>query len=334
MKAHMDVSFYRGKSILVTGSSGFLAANLIDVLRRTRCRIRRLSRDPSRLEPLTGEAVIDDVAADFSDVEVWRHALEGVDIVFHFAAQTSVSVANADPVADHRANVLPMMYMLETCHKENLKTTILFSGTVTEAGFTSRIPVDETHTDEPVTIYDLHKLIAEQYLKYYVRVGSVRGAVLRLSNVYGPGPESRAVGRGVLNGMIRKALSGEKLTIYGDGNNIRDYIYVGDVVRAFLMAGIRIEQVNGKHFVIGSGKGHSIAEAVYLVSERVRSITGRTVPVVHVNPSHSGSPIERRDFIADTTLYTSGTGWSANISLTEGIDQTVEYYCRETGAVL
>jgi nucleoside-diphosphate-sugar epimerase len=324
----MVTEFYQDRRVLVTGSSGFLATNLVEALKDTKCFIRKLSRGTSF--PVHGGAArIEDMSADIAEEATWERALDGIDIVFHFAAQTGVSVANEDPVADFGANVLPMLRMLEACRKKNLHPVVLFSGTVTEAGITDRIPVDENVPDNPVTVYDLHKLMAENYLKYYVKQGMVRGAALRLANVYGPGPRSSGANRGVLNGMIEKALEGRALTIYGQGNYVRDYIYVRDVVVAFLAAGASIDRLNGRHYVIGSGTGHTIAETVRMVASRVERVSGSPVAVMHVDLPDELSPIEQRNFVADTTHFSSRTGWMAGTSLAEGIDLTIDYFVRE-----
>jgi nucleoside-diphosphate-sugar epimerase len=168
--------------------------------------------------------------------------------------------------------------------------------------------------------------MAENYLKYYVRQNIVKGAILRLANVYGPGPKSSRSDRGILNQMIRKALAGEPLTVYGTGDQIRDYVYVEDVALAFLKAACNIESVNGRHFVIGSGKGHTIAQAMSLVAERVALMTGISVPLKHVAPPPSLLPIESRNCVADTGLFSESTGWKANCMLTEGIDFTIKGY--------
>ena len=324
----MLIEFYQDKRILVTGGSGFLATNLVEALKDTKCFIRRLSRG-ARFPVHAGAARIEDMRADIAEEATWERALDGIDIVFHFAAQTGVSTANEDPVADFGANVLPMLRMLEACRKKNLHPVVLFSGTVTEAGITDRIPVDENIPDNPVTVYDLHKLMAENYLKYYVRKGMVRGAVLRLANVYGPGPRSSGANRGVLNGMIEKALEGRTLTIYGQGDYVRDYIYVRDVVGAFLAAGASIDRLNGRHYVIGSGTGHTIAETVRMIASRVERISGFPVAVMHVDLPDGMSPIEQRNFVADTTHFSSQTDWMAGTSLAEGIDLTIDYFVRE-----
>ncbi len=317
------LSYYTGKRILVTGANGYLAANLIHLLKDINCTIVRLSRN-SKLLPINGIANIMDIIGDIHAKEIWEQALEDIDIVYHFAAQTSVYVANENPLADLQSNVLPMLNLLESCRSKGMQPIIIFSGTVTEVGIPESLPVNETHGDYPVTVYDIHKLMAENYLKYYSQQGIVQGTILRLANVYGPGPKSSSTDRGIINTMLRKALAGEPLTVYGKGDYLRDYVYVEDVISAFLRAAMHIGQLNGKHFVIGSGEGHTIAQAINLVADRVALKTGKRVSVKHIEPPFVQSAIEERNFIADTRQFTLITGWQTHYSFIEGIDQTLE----------
>lgn len=315
---------FTGKRILLTGGGGYLAGGLIDLLKDVDCHITRLGRSAGKFAPVAGLARMEDTVGDVRERAVWERTLDRVDIVFHFAAQTSVYVANQDARADLEANVVPMLHLLEVCRQKPIQPTILFSGTVTEAGIPSRLPVDESHPDHPVTVYDIHKLMAENYLKYYVAQGFVRGASLRLANVYGPGPKSSSADRGVLNMTILRALAGEPITVYGRGEQLRDYVYVADVARAFALAAAAIERTNGLHFVIGSGEGHTIAEAMATVSKVVAMKTGTEAPLVQVDPPQAQSPIEARNFVADSRLFARLTGWRARYSLAEGIDKTIE----------
>jgi nucleoside-diphosphate-sugar epimerase len=284
----------------------------------------RFDRPEANLLPVNGKAKIDDMFGDIRDQLIWEKVLDKTDIVFHFAAQTSTYASNDNPLDDIKINVLPMLNMLETCRRKNWNPVILFSSTVTVIGIPAALPVNEAQTGRPITVYDLHKLMAEEYLKYFVAQGFVRGAVLRLSNVYGPGPKSSRSDRGILNMMIRKALVKEALTVYGKGDFLRDYICVEDVARAFLTAGIKIEKLNGRHFIIGTGEGHTVAQAINLVADRVALKTGHRVNVTHIEPSTPQSPIEDRNFVADPRQFCDATGWEKQFSLNEGIDFTIK----------
>lgn len=315
---------FTAKRILITGGAGYLANSLISQLQDIDCHITRLGRSREKFTSVAGLARIEDLVGDVRERAVWERTLEGVDVVFDFAAQTSVYVANKDARADLEANVVPLLHLLEVCRQKGTQPIVLFSGTVTEAGIPQRLPVDESPSDHPVTVYDFHKLMAENYLEYYINQGLARGATLRLANVYGPGPRSSSADRGVLNMMVRRALAGEAITVYGQGEQLRDYVFVEDVARAFVLAATSIAETNGLHFVIGSGEGHTIAEAMSIVSQRVVMKTGIEVALLHVDSPQAQSPIEARNFVADSRLFNRLTGWRARYSLAEGIDCTIE----------
>jgi UDP-glucose 4-epimerase len=316
---------FKGKIIIITGGAGYLASNLVSLLSQSDCRIIRMDRHDVCWEKVSGMAEVTDVSCDVCDPSVWD-VLEGVDYIFHFAAQTSTYVANASPVDDQAINVMPMLNLLEACRRLGTCPTVCFSSTVTIAGIPERLPVDETHPNHPLTVYDLHKFMAEQYLSWYAEQGFVNGVTLRLANVYGPGPRSSRSDRGILNQMVRRALEGKNLTVYGTGEFVRDYVYVEDVARAFMNAALLSEKLNARYFVIGSGKGYSIAEAMQLIADHAVTKTGSRVVVQHIAPPDSLSPIEQRHFVADSRLFSEATGWNAHYSLSEGIDQTMEAF--------
>jgi nucleoside-diphosphate-sugar epimerase len=319
-------SHLSGRTVLITGGAGYVAASIVRSLRGVDCRILRLMRPGRQAMPVSGNARLQDVTGDVCERQTWDSLLPEADVVFHLAAQTSAYQANEDPSADFEANVRPMLHLLGACRRLRRRPVVVFAGTVTEAGLPDRLPVNESHPDRPITIYDLHKLMAESYLRHYTGEGIVCGVILRLANVYGPGPASSRADRGVLNGMIRRALRGEPLTIYGAGNHLRDYVFIEDVAQAFLRAACANETVNGRYFVIGTGEGHTVSEAIRLVADRVAARTGRQVPVTHVEPPTRLSPIEARNFVADPSRFRDATGWHPGHSLRDGIDRTIEAF--------
>jgi len=322
------LTFYKGKRILVTGGSGYLGTHLINKLNDVDCEIIKLDNRSVTQAENKRLAKIIDVVGDIRDRKIWEEVIEGIDVIFHFAAQTSVYVSNENPIEDLNINVVPIINLLSACKKKNAKPIILFSSTVTTVGIPQNLPVDESQSDNPISIYDLHKVMAENYLKYYSKQKMIDAIVLRLANVYGPGPKSSSSDRGILNLMIQKALNGEPLTIFGEGNFLRDYIFVDDVARAFLLAGVYSDGTSGKHFIIGSGKGTTIADTFNLVKERVLFKTGKKVPISHIPPPQNQSPIDLRNFIADSSYFKNITGWHPEYNLTEGIDSTIEYYMK------
>ncbi|HEY2934918.1 MAG TPA: NAD-dependent epimerase/dehydratase family protein [Acidobacteriota bacterium] len=314
------------KRVLITGAAGYLASALLRVLGARDAQIVRFARPGSRLAPVQSRFPVVDTLGDIADSSIWNTILKDAGTIFHFAGQTSASVSNRDPQADLEINVLPILRLLETCRRRDLHPALLFASTVTIAGIPRQLPVSESHPDDPLTVYDLHKLMAEHYLKYYTRQRVVSGAILRLANIYGPGPRSSSADRGILNQMIKKALDGDELTVYGAGEQVRDYVYVDDVANAFVAASDHIAQTSGRHFVIGSGKGCTISEAIHLVAARVKHRTGRQPAVKSIQPPTPQLEIETRNFVADTSAFCRATGWKPETDLVEGIDRTIDYW--------
>jgi nucleoside-diphosphate-sugar epimerase len=323
------MSALSGQHCLVTGGAGYVAASLVRELCSVAASVRRFGRSEARPPAPAGVARVEDMIGDVRKREDVERALDGMDVVFHLASQTSVYVADDDPPADLEANVLPMQHLLEACRVSGVKRSIVFASTVTITGLAERLPVTEETPDVPVTTYDVHKRMAEQYLEFYTRRGLVRGGTLRLANVYGPGPKSSRADRGVLNGMVRRALSGENLKVYGTGEFTRDYVYVEDVARAFVKAAEHADKLEGKAYVLSSGHGCTLRHAIGRVAALVEEHTGKAVNVEHVEPPATLSPIESRNFVGNIARLHKATGWSPSVGLDEGIRRTIATFASE-----
>ena len=187
----------------------------------------------------------------------------------------------------------------------------------------------ETFADDPLTIYAIHKLTAEKYLQYYAREFQIQSVTLRLSNVYGPVPEYHIGARVVLNRIVREAVRGGPLILYKNYSCVRDYVFVDDVITAFLLAGTSNAPTNGQYFLIGTGVAHRIMDAVNLVADRVALRRGGHRPAVEIDPAAPIEAVEWRHFVADTSRFHAATGWSPQVSLLEGVDRTIDYFLNE-----
>ena len=322
-----QIDYYSGKTILVTGATGFIGSSVVQTLSEIDCNLICLKTGNRKIEVKPdSKARITIRKGDIRTPSIWEELLEEVDIVFHFAAQTSSRFADENPIEDMEINLAPVVRFIETCQKKRIRPDIIFSGTVTQTGLTTNYPVDERRCDIPITIYDINKLAEEKYLQYYSHEMMGRSVTLRLANVYGPGVKSSRSDRGILNIMVIKALSDKPLTVYGEGNYIRDYIFIDDVVSAFLTAGAKMDVVNGKYYIVGSGKGHSIKEMAETVRDLVAKISGRRIKINHVPIPANLSQIEFRHFVADTLYFRTDSGWKPKFTLQEGISRTIRYY--------
>ena len=320
----MNENFFEGGRIVVTGGSGFLASALVARLARAKCRILRVVRpaSPAPANP-SGPATCELLRGDVRERAFCDAALAGADYVFHFAAQTSVYQAERDPAADARANVQPMRNLVEAGRERGMRPFILFSGSATQCGVPGRPEVSESLPDLPVTTYDRHKLEAEGILEEGVRRGWARGTTLRLANIYGPGAVRVSADRGILDQMMRRALRGEALTLHGEGGQLRDYLYVDDAVDAFFAAAACAVRTDGRHFVLGSGEGRSLADAFALIARRAERLTGRKVTIASIPRPPGQSPIEGRSAAVNPSRFRTATGWTPRIAFPEGVDRAL-----------
>lgn len=309
-----------GKKILITGASGYIGSKLVDRLANSN-KLFLITRSPGRKRES-----VKYINIDIKKKSCWKNILKDVHIVYHFAAQTSSQYSNKYPSLDLKTNLLPIVNMIEACIKHNFSPDIVFAGTATETGYTNAKSIHGNINDSPITIYDINKLAAEKYLQYYSSQLLRRATTLRLSNVFGPGKQSGSSDRGIVNMMILKALNGEPLTIYGNGKYIRDYIYIDDVISAFVHAADHIHKTKGNFYTIGSGVGYEIKSVFTIIAETIFELARKKVKIISKPFPKKTSKIEYRNFIADSSDFKNVTGWSPKMNLKEGIINSVKYY--------
>jgi nucleoside-diphosphate-sugar epimerase len=247
------------------------------------------------------------------------------------SSRTDLHAAEANPVDDEDINVRPVRTLVEAARESGKPPTIVFASAVTIAGANPQIPVDESARDDPCSIYDRHKLACETILREATARGIVRTCSLRLSNVYGYGGASINANRGILNVMMQRAFAGEPLTLYGTGAYIRDFIHIDDVVDAFRRAIATPDICDGSHYVIASGRGHSLAETYGMIAEIAMEQLQRRIEIVRVPEPAGVHPIERRDFIGDSHVFRTRTGWRPRFELRMGI---IDYFVRSAQPVM
>jgi nucleoside-diphosphate-sugar epimerase len=319
-----DVLGFTGKTILVTGASGYIGAALVKELVNKSCEVVRVSRD--KLDAIDGTR---DIIADISTRESWSKIVSEADVIYHLAGNTSVNLANQNPKKNKKSTILPIEHLHAELIKQEKHVRIIFSSTATVYGLPTNLPVAETELPNPLTVYDRHKLIAEKKLLLLNEQTKAESVILRLANVYGASErESTASDRGILNRITKMALRGKDLSVFGNGMYIRDYIYINDVIDALLLTGSS-QNIDGQIFNIGSGIGRTVKDAFEAVSKRVWEISNIRTDV-QVQPWPEGADaIDFRNYVADTRRFRSATGWEALIDFESGISLMINDFYRK-----
>ncbi|MDH3692409.1 MAG: GDP-mannose 4,6-dehydratase [Gammaproteobacteria bacterium] len=325
---------YRGRTILITGGRGYIGSALAQSLFEIDCRLLLLDQSPVEVwRPEGQRAEVLLLNGDVSVRKSWDDALPGVDYVFHLAAKEYFYRSEYDPVKDLQFNALPILHLLEVCRMQDYRPKIVFASSANLFGLVDTLPVNEDNRDDPLTMWAVHKLAAENYFRIYARQFGIESTTLRLANVYGPTARRSIMTRVVINKMIAKALNGEALTSYANRNCIRDYVFLEDVVQAFLTAGSYCGSMKDLVYVIGSGESQSISQVWDLIAQSVGSHTGNNVSV-RADESVTVEPLELRNFVADTKRFHNATGWKPRTKLTQGIDITVRAFLSHSGRSL
>jgi len=306
---------------VITGARGYIGRALTKSLIDQGHDLRLVSRSQVISSSGRTSARVEHVRADLRDEESWRALLDGANAVIHLSARTDLNAAEADPATDHALNVKPAHALVRAAERCRATISVIFASSTSIAGDAHINPVNESTPDRPCSVYDRHKLECETILRDATRRGVLRACSLRLATVYGYGDGDGSINanRGVLNAMIRRAVGGQPLTLYGDGFPVRDFTHVDDVCNAFRLAVAQPDICDGKHYIIATGRGHTLAEAFGCVAREAHRAIGREVKICHVPEPPNLHPIERSNFIGDASAFQKQTGWRAEVDLESGI---------------
>jgi nucleoside-diphosphate-sugar epimerase len=224
-----------------------------------------------------------------------------------------------DPFTDLEINCRSQLSLLECCRLGNPGAKIVFASTRQLYGRPQYLPVDEAHPLMPVDVNGINKLAAERYYTLYHEVHGIDTVSLRLTNTYGPRMDLRSDVKGFVGIFVRRALGGEKIQIFGTGQQRRDFNHVDDVVHALLVAG-ESSAIHGDVFNLGHPEPKSLLEFV----EVLRRFAEFEYDIVPFPPE--AEAIDIGDYYGDFTKFREATGWSPEIDLERGIEATVGYY--------
>jgi len=245
------------KKVVVTGGAGFIGSNMVDRLISEGKEVIILDNfSTGKRENCNPKATIYEVDLSTDHLEPF---LEGVDVVFHFAALARVQPSIEDPLTFNKHNVDGTLRLLMACHKEGIKR-VVYSASSSCYGNATMFPTPETHSTNPLSPYGLQKYVGEQYCKMFSEVYGLDTCSLRYFNVYGEKMTLEGAYCLAMGVFAKQMLDGKPLTITNDGNQRRDFTYVGDVVEANWLAAIHSNKLNGESFNIGNGSNYSINE--------------------------------------------------------------------------
>ena len=302
-----------GRSVLVTGGAGFIGSHVVDELLRRECAVTVVD------DLSTGRLANLAPGVDFHRLDIADPNLHDLlrdhrpQLVVHLAAQASVSRSVADPRGDAVTNILGTISLLNACVEVGVRQVVFASSGGTIYGETLR-PATEDSPLRPLSPYGIAKLAGELYLHHFEAQHGLGGVSLRLANVFGP-RQDPAGEAGVVAIFTHRMLTGRKPVIFGDGECVRDYVYVGDVVKAILLA---LAHPGRGIFNIGTGKGTTVNGLFHMLAPLCR-FDG---PATYGPPR----PGDLRHSVLDSSLAGRELGWSASTGLAEGLALTVDAF--------
>lgn len=297
----------------VTGGAGFIGSHVVECLAESGIETVVID-DLSMGKPENLPTGVKLIVGDVCDNKTMTHALGGVDVVFHLAARVSIRGSFRSLVEDARSNIMGTVNLLHALGNSTVRR-VIYASSMAVYGEAVQTPMDESHPLDPASPYGIAKLAAERYLLTVCPMMEIRPVILRYFNTYGirqtPTPYV-----GVITIFIRNLLNDTPLTVFGDGEQIRDFVHVRDVAKA-TVAAMRYKG-QARILNVGSGKGIS----VNTLAKHIQEAMGKTVKALHV-PPHPGEP---RSTVADIALAKRELAFSPDGNLQGHLPELIEWH--------
>ena len=318
-------AFYRGRKVMITGGLGFIGSNLAR-------RLVELEADVLIVDSLIDDyggnlfnvdGIADRLRVNIADVRqqtTMNYLVRDRAVIFNLAGQVSHIDSMRDPYTDLEINCRSQLTVLEACRNHNPGVKVVFAGTRQVYGRPESLPVDEAHLVRPTDVNGINKAAGEYYHLVYNNVFGVRACSLRLTNVYGPRQLIKHDRQGFIGWFIRLAIENQPIQIYGDGSQLRDFVYVDDASDAFLRAAAD-DACNGEVFNIGGDQPISHRDLTTLLVDVAGS--GR---VEYVDWPPEKKRIDIGSFYADSTKFKRTTAWAPSVTLRDGLRRTLAFY--------
>jgi UDP-glucose 4-epimerase len=316
---------FAGKRAVVTGGLGFIASNLVHALTALGAQVSVIDslapdQGGNRFNLRGLEDKVDIRIADIRDEAAVADAVRDQDYVFNMAASVSHLDSLEAPFHDLDVNVRGTLVVLEAVRRYAAEARVVYGGTRSEYGLIQTTPVTEEHPLLPTEINSANKAVGDLYHFAYHVAHGLRTSTLRLTNTYGPRMLTAHHRQGFINWFVRLAVEGGTFRLYGDGSQVRDLVYVDDVVEATLLSAITPGAIS-QALNIGSGKPVTLQT----IAQELIDITGHG-NIEYVPFPDDARRIEIGDYVADTTKIERLLDWRPRISLREGLDRSVRYF--------
>ena len=318
-------SHFQGRSVLITGGLGFIGSNLARRLADLGARVTLLdSLLPQFGGNLFNIAGYEDRLhvniGDMRDEHGINFLVQHRDFIFNLAGQVSHLDSMQNPFADLEINCRSQLYLLEACRRFNPRVRIIYTNTRQVYGRPQYLPVDEKHPLDPADINGIHKLAGGWYHILYQRVYGLRTTSLRLTNTYGPRMRVVDARQTFLGLWLRQVLSGEPLTVYGDGQQKRDFNHVDDVITALLLVAVTPQTI-GEVYNLGATPPVTLLELARGLIAVNSTGAYQLIPF-----PEDRKAIDIGDYYADFTKITNALGWRPQVTLRDGLSGTLDYY--------
>jgi UDP-glucose 4-epimerase len=317
----------KGKEVLITGGLGMIGSTIAGKIVDYGARVTILDAciEPYGANFYNIDRIRDRVSLNISDIrdkESMKILVRNKDIIFNLAAQVSHNDSIENPFLDADINYIGHLNVLEALRHHNPEAVIIHSGSRLQFGRNESVPVSENHPLRPRTPYALNKTAAENSYFFYHEMYGINCVLFRVANPYGPRSQMKHSKYSMINWFIRQAMEDRTIKVFGDGSQVRDYIYVEDLADAFIAAAVT-EECYGHAFNLGSGKGTRFGEMVETIVRVARSGNIEYVdwPTDYVN-------VETGDYVTDIGKLCAFTRWRPVTELNDGIEYTFEYYLR------
>jgi UDP-glucose 4-epimerase len=313
------------ETVVVTGGAGFIGSHTVERLLSQGCRVVVVddfsTGKRANLAAARDNERLTIIEADVSDglwgcLSGYVHEHGPVQRIIHLAAQTSVVRSVESPLHDLRANYTATMNVADYARRTRVRR-VVFASSAAVYGDVETVPVHETQAAAPLSPYGLHKLASEQCLRYHAAVHGVPASVFRFFNVYGPRQDPNSPYTGVISIFINRALQNLPLTIFGDGSQTRDFVYVGDIARMLAQACLS-DRLGFSLANLGTGRATKVVD---LAREIVKQC-GSSSQIGH-GPARAGEILHS---LAAITQARELLDYAPEVALPEGLSQTVAWY--------